>query len=77
MSKLFVYIVNGETFEDTVAFGKAWEQAKATATREHTSIKRDVVYNDGFIRNEFYSTAGYFLSDKFSSEDYKYKAKIF
>ena len=67
MSKLFVYIINGTTIEDTEAFGKGWKMAVALATEEHTTIERQVICGNE-IRNEFYSKAGCFLPDRFYDE---------
>ena len=64
MSKLFVYIVNGTTIEDTEAFGQGWKNAVALATEEHTSIERQVIRGNE-IRNEFYAKAGCFLPERF------------
>lgn len=68
MTKLFIYEVNGETIEDTEAFGKAWKKAKEIATREHTCITRQVI-KENDIRNEFYSKACCFLPEKFFEKD--------
>lgn len=68
MSKLFIYSVNGSTFEDTEAFGQAWRDAKAMATAEHTCITRQVVCGDT-IRNEFYAKGGCFLNERFDEVD--------
>lgn len=61
MEKMFVYSVNGSTFEDTVAFGEAWKKAQVQAIEEHTYITRQVIYGND-IRNEIYCR-GVFLSD--------------
>lgn len=73
MSKLFVYIVNGTTIEDTEAFGQGWKKAVALATEEHTTIERQVIYGNE-IRNEFYAKGGCFLAERFYAEE---KVKIF
>ena len=73
MEKIFVYEVNGECFEDTEAFGKAWKQAKEVATREHTCITRQVIKGEN-IRNEYYTKAGFFQNDRFYNKE---DAKIF
>lgn len=66
MATLFVYCVNGSTFEDTTAFGDAWKKAKAMASEEHTIITRQVVIGN-VIRNDYY-TGGIFLDEKFMDE---------
>ena len=66
MSKLFVYCVNGSTFEDTTAFGQAWKQAQKMASEEHTFITRQVIYGT-VIRNDYYAK-GIFLDEKFIDE---------
>lgn len=68
MNKLFVYEVNGETVEDTEAFGQGWKKAKEIATKEHTYITRQVIKGND-IRNEFYSKGGCFLPEKFFEKD--------
>jgi len=68
MEKMFIYNVNGTTFEDTEAFGKAWKEAKEMAKAEHTFITRQVVKGNE-IRNEFYATAGIFLNERFMEKD--------
>jgi hypothetical protein len=73
MEKIFVYEVNGETFEDVEAFGKAWKQAKEVATKEHTCITRQVINGEN-IKNEFYTNAGFFQNERFYDKD---KVKIF
>lgn len=73
MAKDFFYHVNGTEFHDTEAFGKAWKEAKALATEEHTYITRTVVCGDD-IRYEFYADGGCFLPDRFWDDC---KVKVF
>ncbi len=68
----FIYVINGTEIEDTTAFGKAWKEAKAMATEEHTVIKRAVVKGDK-IRYEIYVNGGCFLDD---NEENQKRAKI-
>ena len=68
MKKMFVYSVNGTTFEDTVAFGEAWEKAEKQAKKEHTYITRQVICGDN-IRNEIFCK-GIFLSDNGNRNPY-------
>lgn len=69
----FTYDVNGTTFEDTEAFGQAWEKAIALAEREHGAITRTVVRGES-IRHEFFTKGGCFLDDRFYNKD---KVKVF
>ena len=71
MTKRFEYRVNGTAFEDTEAFGKAWEAAKEKATVEHTYIERTVI-NGNDIRYEFYAKSGIFLNERFMEVDKVY-----
>jgi len=64
----YIYNVNGTEFEDTTAFGKAWEQALATAKAEHCGIDRTVVRGSD-IRYEFFAKGGVFLADRFRTVD--------
>ena len=73
MSKLFVYMVNGTTIEDTEAFGEGWKKAVALATEEHASIERQVICGSD-IRNEFFAKGGCFLAERFYNVE---KVKIF
>lgn len=73
MTKTFIYNVNDTLFEDTKAFGQAWKNAKAFATKEHTTITRTVVTNNE-TRYEFFAKGGCFLSERFYTEE---KIKIF
>ena len=66
-SKMFVYSVNGETFEDTVPFGEAWKKAKEAAKNDHTFITRQVICGNT-ITNEFYAE-GVFLNERFFTKD--------
>lgn len=67
--KKFIYQVAGYEFSDTVAFGKAWQDAKAMATETGSPIGRLVVKDGDIIRREFYAKGGCFLSMEFYSED--------
>lgn len=69
-NKLFVYEVNGETFEGNEAFGEAWKKAVALAKAEHCGIFRQVVCGED-IRNEFYAK-GIFLNERFYEPDKLY-----
>ena len=64
MTKTFIYTVNGNEYTDTKAFGQAWKDAKAQATKEHTSIVRTVVEGEN-ERHEFYAKGGCFLNERF------------
>lgn len=64
MTKTFIYMVNGNEFIDTKAFGQAWKDAKAVAKAEHCGIYRSIVEGDN-IRNEFFAKGGCFLNEKF------------
>lgn len=70
----FFYNVNGTEFTDTEAFGKAWADAKALATEEHTCITRTVVSDNDTMRHEFFAKGGCFLNEKFYNKD---RVKIF
>lgn len=67
MLKDFFYNVNGTEFHDTVAFDKAWKEAKALATEEHCGITRTVVCGDK-ISYEFYAN-GIFLNERFCTPE--------
>lgn len=67
MDKLFVYNVNGTTFETTEAFGQEWKAAKQMAMEEHTIITRQVICGDE-ITNEFFAQGGIFMKEKFLGE---------
>ncbi len=67
--KKFIYQVAGYEFSDTVAFGKAWQDAKAKATETGSGIGRLVVKDGDIIRREFFAKGGCFLSMEFYSED--------
>jgi hypothetical protein len=71
--KEFFYYVNGTEFVDTEAFGKAWKEAKALATEEHTCITRTVVKGKEMY-HEFFAKGGCFLSERFYEKD---RVKIF
>ena len=60
MTKKYVYDVAGFEFHDTEAFGKAWKEAKAEATKRHCAIYRDVINEDETQTREVY-TGGMFL----------------
>ena len=68
MAKTFTYCVNGTTFEDTEAFGKAWKDAVALAKEEHATITRAVVCGND-IRYEFYAKGGCFLNDRYYDKE--------
>ena len=67
MTKVFFYYVNGTEFVDTEAFGKAWRDAKALATEEHTCITRTVLTGEDNLRHEFFAKGGIFLNERFYS----------
>lgn len=71
--KIFFYYVNGTEFADTEAFGKAWTEAKALATEEHTCITRTVVKGEE-MKHEFFAKGGCFLDERFYEKD---RVKIF
>ena len=58
--KKFVYQVKGYEFTDTVAFGKAWQDAKAKAAELNATIYRMVI-KGGEIRQEYFADGGCFL----------------
>jgi hypothetical protein len=66
--KQFIYLVKGFEFEDSTAFGKAWQGAKAKATELHCPIFRLVVKGDS-VRQEVYYSGGCFNSVEFMHED--------
>lgn len=68
-SVLFIYEVEGQEFEDTVAFGKAWQDAKALATSLHAPIYRTVVKSDDSLRYQVYYNGGCFNSIEFATPD--------
>ena len=73
MTKTFIYMVNGNEYTDTKAFGQAWKDAKAQATADHTMITR-LVINGEDERCEFFAKGGVFLNERFYTEE---KAFIF
>lgn len=66
--KQFIYQVEGFEYTDTEAFGKAWKEAKAEATRLHAPISRLVV-DDNKVREEIYYKGGFFNHVKFATAD--------
>jgi hypothetical protein len=66
--KKFVYMVEGFRFEDSIAFGTAWELAKAKATELHCPIFRDVVKGET-VKHQVYYTGGLFNSIEFMRDD--------
>ena len=58
--KKFVYQVQGFEFEDTEAFGNAWQRAQFKAWELHTAIYRLVIDGDK-TRLEGYVKGGCFL----------------
>lgn len=74
MKDLFIYDVNGEQFEDTIAFGDAWKKAKAAATTEHCGIRRADIRGDK-VKYLIYVKAGdggVFLDERYCGlEDMK------
>lgn len=74
MTKLYIYDVNGDQFEDTEAFGDAWRKAKATAMAEHCGIRRTDIAGDT-IKYLIYVKAGdggIFLDERYCDpEDMK------
>ena len=58
--KKFVYQVAGWEFVDTVAFGKAWREAKFKATQLHTAVYRLVIQN-GQVKQDVFTRGGCFL----------------
>lgn len=66
----YIYHVNGCDFEDTEAFGKAWEDAKKKASKEHCAIYRTTLR--AVLNNQVFMTCDAFNSvDKVASEDIK------
>lgn len=59
--KKFVYQVAGFEFEDTVAFGNAWKQAKLEAASKNCAVYRLVIKNDK-VDQEVFCKGGCFLS---------------
>jgi len=74
MTKVFFYYVNGTEFVDTEAFGKAWRDAKALATEEHTCITRTVLTGEDNLHHEFFAKGGIFLNERFYEKD---RVKVF
>lgn len=66
--KQFIYQVEGLEFADTEAFGKAWKEAKAVATRLHAPVYRLVIDGEK-VREEVYFSAGFFNNIKYASKD--------
>lgn len=66
--KQFIYRVEGLEYADTEAFGKAWKEAKATATRLHAPVYRLVIDGDK-VREEVFYSAGFFNSVKYATAD--------
>lgn len=56
--KKFIYHVQEVDFEDTEAFGKAWEQAKNLATERHCPIYRTIIEE----KNDVFCEGGFFLA---------------
>ena len=54
--KKYIYIVEGQEFEDTECFGKAWKAAKQLAADCHAPIFRTKIEED------VYCNGGVFLS---------------
>lgn len=59
--KQFIYQVAGFEYTDTEAFGTAWKQAKAEATRLNAAVYRLVIKGEN-VRQEVYVNGGCFLS---------------
>ena len=66
--KKFVYQVKGFEFEDSTAFGSAWEQAKAKAAELHCPIYRLVIKGETVKQQVFYK-GGLFNSVEYMRED--------
>jgi hypothetical protein len=73
-TKKFVYQVAGFEWEDTEAFGKAWQQAKAKATELHCAVYRMIIKGDEEPRQEVYYKGGCFNTIKFATPE---NVKIF
>ncbi len=53
MNKIFRYEVEGWEAEDTTAFGKAWQQAKAEAVNRNAAIYRTIFKGEDEKREVF------------------------
>ena len=67
--KRFVYDVAGFEFEDTVAFGQAWRDAKAFAKERGVAIYRTIIRNDEVGEWEVYCKSGCFLPVRMVERD--------
>ena len=67
--KIFVYKVGAFEYRDTVAFGNAWQKAKAKATDLHLAIYREVILDGDIVRNQVYLTAGAFIGVGYATAD--------
>lgn len=67
--KRFYYEVGAFQFSDTVAFGEAWKEAKAKATKLHAPIYREVVKDGDTIRNEVYLNGGVFVGVNYADKN--------
>ena len=66
----YIYHVNGCDFEDTEAFGKAWEDAKQKASKECCAVYRTTL--KVILDEQVFMTCGAFNSiDKVAAEDIK------
>ena len=66
--KQFIYQVEGFEYTDTEAFGKAWKEAKAEASRLHSPIYRLVIDGEK-VREEVFYKGGIFNHVKFATAD--------
>lgn len=71
--KKFVYQVAGYEFVDVEAFGQAWKDAKAMASKLHTPIFRLVIKGEN-VKEQVYYKGGCFNSIEFMRDD---NVKIF
>lgn len=67
MAKKFIYHVQEVDFEDTEAFGKAWEQAKELATEKHCPIYRTIIEE----KNDVFCEGGFFLATHLAGPNIK------
>lgn len=68
MMKQFVYQVGNVEFVDVMAFGEAWEQAKALAAKLHCPIFR-LVIKGGMVKQQVYYKGGIFNAIEFMRDD--------
>lgn len=69
MTKTYNYIVAGTEFTDTECWGKAWQDAKTLAIKNHKAIYRMIRVDGADTRYEVYLKAGFFHPVKLAKAD--------